>query len=140
MESAIAKKRAKKTILCDTNVVFGYYHKKEEMIMELDGLGFERLAISSVSVAEMYFYMRKRERRKTKQLLNKFQVQPLTTEISNLFEQLMYEHHTKHPSIPDCLIAATALVINAELFTFNKKHFTYYEGIKIYKPKYKHQA
>ncbi len=133
------QKRGKKMILCDTNVIFDYYHKNENMLLELDELGFERLSISSISVAEMYHYMFTKEKRKTKELLNKFLVRPLTPEISNLFEQLMYEHHTKHPSIPDCLIAATALNINAELFTLNKKHFTYYKGIKFYRPKYKHK-
>jgi predicted nucleic acid-binding protein len=51
----------KKIILCDTNIFIDYFHGDERTIQELDLLGFERLAISVVSVGEIYFGMRKRE-------------------------------------------------------------------------------
>ena len=135
----ISQKRGKSYILCDTNVFFAYFKGNEEMKKELDEIGFDRLHISVVSVGEIYHLMLVKERTETKRQINKYQVQPVTILISDLFEHMMYSYHKFHPSVPDCLIAATALSINAELFTLNKKHFTYYKGIKFYRPKYKHK-
>lgn len=45
------------------------------------------------------------------------------------------ETSKKRPKLPDCLIAATCLVFNLELYTLNLKDFDYIKGLKLYKPK-----
>lgn len=90
-----SRKRGKKLILCDTNIVLNFYFKSEQMVKELDALGFERLAVSSITVGEMYFNMKVKERRKTRETINKFQIQSLTAEISDLFEQSLRSDHVQ---------------------------------------------
>jgi predicted nucleic acid-binding protein len=128
----------KKLILCDSNVLFDYFRGIPAMIQELDELGFERLSLSVISEAEMYAGMKRSERRATVETINKFNIIELDTEISRRLATLIWEHYAKRPAIPDMIIAATALVYQVELFTFNKKDFNFIEGIKFYRPKYQH--
>lgn len=121
-------KRAKPLILCDTNVFLEYLYeyrgsKEENLTFELDKVGFDRLAVSVVTLAEVYRYTKKREVRNTKNLINKFAVISLTKHISDVYQVLVY-YKNYHPDVADCLIAATAIAHNAHLFTFNRKHFT----------------
>ena len=127
---------AKKIILCDMNIFIELFHENDRIIQELDYLGFDRLAMPVVSVAEIYFGMRKRETAKTKELVRKFNLFHLDKEVSNLFLQFMLGYREEGISIPDALIAATAVCHNVELFTLNRSDFEFIKGLKLYKPKY----
>ena len=59
----------------------------------------------------------------------------MTTAVSNQFLQLMATYSLSHKlSIPDALIAATALVHNVELFTLNVKDFHFIPGLTLFEP------
>ena len=131
-------KKAKPIILYDTNVFLDFYHDVEIMQKELNEIGFDRLCISTVTVGEVRRYMAKKEISKTQEKLNQFSRIYLSKPISLVFEQLMSEYRDHHPSVADCLIAATAISLNAQLFTFNRKHFTYYQNLTLYSPAYAH--
>ena len=126
----------KKLILCDTGIFFELFHQDPDVCRELDHLGFERLLLSSVSVAEVYYGMKKRETRETRELVRRFNVYHIDKEISQRFLQLMLAYPDHRVALPDALIASTALVANVELFTLNRKDFDYIEGIRLYDPKY----
>lgn len=123
----------KKMILCDSNIVFKYFREELSVLQELDFLGFERLVVSSVTIAEMYFGMKKSEIRATKELVNKFTHYHIDKQISRKFLELLFEYRNAI-SLPDAMIASTALVYDVELYTFNKKDFDFIEGIQFYKP------
>ncbi|MFZ1401047.1 MAG: PIN domain-containing protein [Candidatus Promineifilaceae bacterium] len=54
---------------------------------------------------------------------------------TNQFLQLMETYSLSHKlSIPDALIAATALVHNLELFTLNIKDFRFIPGLTLFNP------
>jgi tRNA(fMet)-specific endonuclease VapC len=53
----------KRLILCDTNIVVNAFRETPSILTELDRLGFDRLVIASVTAAELYFGMRKGEKR-----------------------------------------------------------------------------
>jgi tRNA(fMet)-specific endonuclease VapC len=127
---------AKKIILCDTNIFIDYFHDDEKVIKELDYLGFDRLAISVVSVAEIYFGMRKRETVKTRDLIRKFNLLHLDKNTSKLFIQFMLGYKDLGIAVPDALIAATTVSNNVELFTHNRKDFDFIEGLKLYNPRF----
>ncbi len=63
-------KRAKPLILCDTNVFFRVFREDQTIWNELSHIGFERLALCSVTKAEVYFGMKDSEKKRTKALLN----------------------------------------------------------------------
>ena len=128
-------KRAKPLILCDTNIFLNYLYeqrtgKSEQTTLELSNIGFERLAISHVTFAEVFSRTKQKEVRRTTELLNNFTQIPLNTEISHRFKAIVVEYKDFHPSVPDCLIAAT----NAQLFTLNRKDFAYYRDLTLYNP------
>ena len=108
------------------------------MWKEINHIGFDRLALSTVTKGEAFYGMKDGEVTRTKQTLNLFKHFQLNRESCTRFEQMMYECRANHPQIPDCMIAVVALSINAQLFTLNKKYFVYYEGLTLYKPKLKH--
>ena len=64
----------KKIVLCDSNVLFDYFRGGPAIIQELDELGFDRLYLSVISEAEMYVGMKRSEKRKTVETVNKFNV------------------------------------------------------------------
>jgi len=109
------------------------------MVQELDALGFDRLYLSVISEVEMYVGMKYSEKRRTVEVINKFNIIGLDPEISRRLSSLIWEHYAKRPGIPDMIIAATALTYPVELFTFNKKDFDFIDGITFYRPVYKHQ-
>lgn len=96
--------------------------------------GFERLAISHVTFAEVFSRTKQKEVRQTIKLLNDFIQIPLSTEISHRFGAMVIGYKNFHPSVPDCLIAATTIAVNAYLFTLNRKDFTYYKDLTLYNP------
>lgn len=124
----------KKLILCDSNILFDYFNKVQPVVAELDTIGFDRLLLSSISVGEAYYGMFKKETRQTKELINRFNIVHVDKAISEHFVSLLYEHG-QSLSIPDGLIAATALELNVELYTLNVKDFDFLKGLKLYKPK-----
>ena len=55
--------------------------------------------------------------------------------ISQKFLELMEAYTLSHKlSIPDALIAATALIHQLELYTLNLKDFRYIPGLKLHQP------
>jgi predicted nucleic acid-binding protein len=60
---------------------------------------------------------------------------PVDVEISNRYLSLLESYALSHRlSVPDALIAATALRHNLKLYTLNLKDFRYIEGLTLYAP------
>ena len=125
----------RKMILCDTNVFIGYFRGEASVVAQLEKIGMPNLWLSSITVAEIYYGMKKTEKRKTTEMLNLFNVIHFDTLASEKLLHLMLGHLDRKISLPDAMIAATAIVSNARLFTYNRKDFDYIRGIKFYNPK-----
>lgn len=125
----------KALILCDTNIIVDYFRNDFDICQELDQIGFNRLAISAVTEAELYQGMYKKEIRSTKELINKFAIIHIDKSISQRFTQLLFEYFGGRILIGDAIIAATALDLDLQLYTRNKKDFRFIKGIQFYKPK-----
>lgn len=125
---------AKKLILCDTNILIHLFHKDAKVSEEMDIIDFNNLAISVITVAEIYYGMRQGESRKTKEVLRAFTIIHLSKEISKKFIELMADRSKRRMQLPDALIAATAIVSNAQLFTLNRQDFDFVSGIELYNP------
>lgn len=128
----------KRIILCDSNVFFDYFRGKPTMLQELSYLGFDRLAISAITIAEVYAGMNKGEVRRTREIINQFSWYDFNTEMSRRFLQLMNGHYERRPGLPDMMIAATALIANVDVFTLNRKDFDFLPGLRLYNPQYQH--
>lgn len=99
-------------ILCDTNILIEFYKNNYQVISELRFLGINQLAISSITQAELYYgAINNVELRKIKNHLKLLHIIPIDVMISTQFITLMENYSLSHKlSIPDALIAATALV------------------------------
>lgn len=128
--------KAPEVILVDTNVLIDYLDEVPEIVIELDALATKRLAISIVTELGILYGMFRKEERRTKEFLNKFERIHLDKETGMKAVELMWGYSNR-PKLPDCFIAATALCNNVRLFTLNRKDFDYIKGLKLYRPRYR---
>ena len=127
----------KSLVLCDTNIIIEFYKKNPGVIKNLQDIGQQNIAVSIITSGELlYGALNKKELSRIKSDLEHLQVIHLTQEIGECFTQLMIDYSLSHRlSLPDGLIAATALAENVLLYTHNLKDFKYIKGIRLYKEK-----
>ncbi len=120
-------------ILVDTNILIDYLRgvKKAEDFVQRQGK--TNLAISTVVAMELYQGCLNRREFATirKELVgfNEIKLNKTVGEVAlKLSEQFALSHTM---GIPDTLIAATALVYDLELHTYNLKDFSFIAGIKV---------
>lgn len=65
-------------------------------------------------------------------LLNRLRQVPIDERIASLAEQMVKRYRHRKLTIPDSLIAATALTRHLTLVTFNRKHFNYLPGLSLF--------
>lgn len=121
-------------ILCDTNILIEFYKNNTAIIQELRQVGSQNLAISIITKTELYYgAINKAELLKIQKHLDLLHNFPLDNQVSIQFIQLMERYSLSHKlTIPDALIAATALVNNVNLYTLNVKNFSFIEGINLH--------
>ncbi|MBW2607147.1 MAG: type II toxin-antitoxin system VapC family toxin [Deltaproteobacteria bacterium] len=122
-------------ILCDTNVIIEILKGNEKTIKIIESIGLENIAISSVTVMELYFgALNKRELSKIKKHLKALNIVHFDNDISELAVSLIESYSKSHGlQIPDAIIAATALSFEIKLFTLNLKDFKYIDGLNLQK-------
>jgi|SRR5437588_8054644 len=123
------------TVLVDTDV-FSYIHKKDTRAQlyrkHLDG---KRLALSFMTVAELYRWAveRKWGQKKIEELrarLKKYVILPHDDDIAWKYAEIRCI--TGHPIDPgDAWIAASALRHGLALVTHNKKHYEHISGLQV---------
>jgi predicted nucleic acid-binding protein len=121
-------------ILVDTNVFIEYYKNNPAICKILERIDPQKIAINDVVCAELYFGARnKQELADIVADMEKLTVLAIFPNISklavNLIKQFCLSHKLK---LPDALIAATAILHNAELFTLDRKGFAYIPNLKLY--------
>ena len=121
-------------ILCDTDILIEFYKKTSHILQELRHIGHTHLAISAITQGELYFgALNKAELQKITQHLSFLHQYTLTKTITHQFLELMEIYCLSHKlSLPDAIIAATALVHDVELYTLNTKDFQYIPDLKLY--------
>ena len=113
-------------ILLDTNILIDILKGKKDTINKVQGFSTP-LNISSITVMELVIGARnKQEVTKLGKFIELFEIIHIDSNISKLAIQLVTQYTKSHTlDIPDSLIAATALVSRAQLFTCNKKDFQF---------------
>ena len=121
-------------ILCDTNILIEFYKNNTAIVNELHQIGSQNLAISVITRAELYYgAINKNELKRIQKHLDLLQNIHIDPPISEQFIQLMANYSLSHKlTIPDALIAATALANDLELYTLNIKDFRFIENLKLY--------
>ncbi len=123
-------------ILCDTNILIEFYRGNPHILDVLRQVGPAELAISVITAGELYFGAQdKRELHKIQKHLSMLRQIPLDETVSAVFLSLLGEYATSYKlSLPDALIAATALCSHMPLYTLNLKDFRYIPELQLYTP------
>lgn len=127
---------AKDLIIVDSCVFIKAFRKDKNALLDLTELT-GRIAYSTVSYLELLTGANTKGKKDTiRDIFDTFYSIPINSAISSKAVDLMYDYTTGHQviSVPDCLIAATALVTGFQLYTYNKKDFDFIGGIDFYEP------
>ncbi|MBD2571422.1 type II toxin-antitoxin system VapC family toxin [Anabaena lutea FACHB-196] len=113
-----------------------YLTKSRCSLSELSRIGLHQLAVSAITQAELYYgAINNVELKKIKKHLGLLHIFSVDVMVSTQFIELMEIYSLSHKlSIPDALIASTALVHNIDLYTLNFKDFRFIEGLNLHEP------
>lgn len=121
-------------VVIDTNVIIDHFRGVEaatRQMEEIEAGNFEGL-ISTITIMELMAARRMTESRKEaiQSILGIFTTVAVDKGVASKAGELLSKYRLSHGLDPiDALIAATALNNDAVLFTLNKKHFRYIEGL-----------
>lgn len=121
-------------ILCDTNIFISAFNGRQDAIHQLNEIGLERVVLSAITVMELLQGMgNKNELAQMKKRIKFYDVIHIDTVISSkaieLIETFRLSHHLQ---IPDAIIAATSIVYEIPLYTFNIKDFSFIPEVELY--------
>ncbi|MBA3037535.1 MAG: type II toxin-antitoxin system VapC family toxin [Desulfobacterium sp.] len=121
-------------ILCDTNIIIEALKNNSVVINTIEKIGLERIAISVITVMELYFgALHKAELKKIKRHLSSIRIFQIDEGISVAASELIERYAKSHGlQIPDALIAATSINRDLQLYTGNTKDFIYIENIRLF--------
>ena len=119
-------------IILDTNILIEILKGNEATIKTVQAFN-EKLLISSITVMELYYgAINKAEIKKLERFLSLFQVEHLNENISLKSILLIKTYAKSHNlDIPGSLIAATAIVSECKVFTYNLKDFRYIDDLEL---------
>ena len=111
-------------IVLDTNVLIEILKDNQSTIEKVQSFNCS-LAISSITVMELFYgALNKAEVKKLEKFVALFEIIDINEAISRQSTTLIKTYAKSHNlDIPDGLIASTALVLDAPLFTYNLKDF-----------------
>ena len=120
-------------ILLDTNILIDYFRGNQSATQFIDKQPKENLAICSVVAMELYKgSLNKAEFEKIKKTLKGFLMFDLNENVSRVALKLSEQYSLSHKmAVPDTLIAATALVFDLELRTYNLKDFRFIPTLNV---------
>ena len=123
-------------VLCDTNILIDVSRGVERVIDELKQIEEKNIAVSVVSAGEfIYGAFNKQELQQILRSLEQVKLLAIDEEIGNLHLKLLTTYALSHDlSVPDALIAATAIHHTIQLFTLNRKDFQYIPEVNLYVP------
>ena len=122
-------------ILVDTCILISAYRGDNLISQELKKI-HDKMVISPITVMELYKGAKTKERKhELEKQLKSYSIVHINKDVSEKAISLMKKYQTgkREVFIPDCIIGATCLIYNFQLFTENKNDFDFMENIMFYK-------
>ena len=120
--------------LVDTDILIDAALLLSEAVTCLDSLKkASNLSISVITQMELIVGCRNKfELRKMEQFLERFEVVPVSEEISRRAIELLQRYYLSHGLlIPDALIAATAMVLDCDFVSKNQRDYRFMDNLKL---------
>ena len=123
-------------ILLDTDVMIDIMRKRSPALAWLDSLAAEAVGIPGLVAMELLQGCRNRnEQRKLERFLRPYVLYwPDQADCARAFDDSASFHLTRSLGIMDALIAETAMGMQAELATFNAKHYGAMRTLRTIQP------
>lgn len=101
----------------------------------INEVGSGNIILSCITVAEILQGANNKENlQQINKILKQYIVVPIDYPISDIFSSIFQKYVLSHGStIPDTLVAATALHYDLPLLSINQKHFKYIPNLKLVK-------
>lgn len=127
-----------KTIVLDTNILIDNVHGYAKWVDDFLKREEFQLVVPTIVVAE-YLTAQEAETKtgyeSSKSYLSTFKICDLTSEIAEVLGQVLRrKSYVLGASLADLIVAATAIYLNAELATSNKKDFAKIPDLKFFNP------
>lgn len=126
---------AKEIVICDTNIIIDFYKQDPKVLANLKIIGQRNIAVSVVTADElMHGALNKKELDHIRKDMAHLLLLHFSEPAGKVFLELMNSYALSHRlSVPDGLIAATALTEDLPLYTHNLKDFRYIAGLELHK-------
>jgi len=123
-------------VLCDTNIFISAFNGRVVTIEALDKIGFAEIALSAVTVMELFQGMgNKNELAQMKKRMKFYDVVQIDNAVSEKAIEFIKAYSLSHGlKIPDAIIGATAVIYQIPIYTYNLKDFDFLPGIILYQP------
>ncbi|RYE29082.1 MAG: type II toxin-antitoxin system VapC family toxin [Sphingobacteriaceae bacterium] len=132
---------ATQKVICDTDVIIDYWNSKSKRYFDsrniLDEIiGSENIVISTITRMELIIGANnKTELNKINKNSHNFEVSLINGDIATLAVQLLQDYKLSHGlALPDAFIAATSIITNFPLFTYNLKDYKFIIKLELYQP------
>lgn len=130
---------AKEKIICDTDVLIDYFdvtqkrHPETKLILE-QNIGISNILISSITKMELILgATNKADLNTISKKLNRFSILLINEAINLRAIDLVQTYRLSHGlALADAMIAATAIQIELELFTYNIKDFRFISKLSLF--------
>jgi len=127
--------------MLDTNICIYLLNRRigyENILAKIDGLAYEQVVISSLTLAELKYGIAKSVKKEANRIkleyfLYQFECLPFDTEATACYGDIRVQLESKGTPIGplDTLIAAHALSLSATLVTNNAREFERVEGLAL---------
>jgi predicted nucleic acid-binding protein len=132
---------AKKKIICDSDVMIDYWdtaksrHAVTKSTLE-KSIELDNVVLSAITKMELMLgATNKTDMARITKKLSRFNIALINNNITLQAFNLLQTYRLSHGlSLPDSIIAATALIADLELFTYNTKDFKFISQLKLHTP------
>ena len=123
-------------LLCDTDVFIEFLKGNDTVAFTLRSIGLQNISLSIITTMELYYgALNKIELNRIKKAVGVLSQIKIDAQISDHTVSLVEKYSKSHNlRIPDAFIAATAIVNDLPLFTFNLKDFQFISELSLYQP------
>ncbi len=132
----MAKKGITAKIVCDTNVFINYLKKDGPTVFAVEKIGHQNIVMPIITALELCKGAgNKNELIEIQEFIKYYNSLQLNSKGVELAFELIKKYHLPHNlGLADALIAASVIVSDLQLFTFNIKDFDFIKGLKLYYP------